>query len=103
MIDTDIQFMTRENLKATIVALREQVRYVRDQRLDDLCWMDLYRLYELLPEGLDGLVDLRTDPDMLTHCGVYIDCLRECPLDREEALRVYRQKIPKKIWESENL
>lgn len=43
--------MTESDKVFEILKLRKEIRYCRDQKGDDRCWMDLERLYQLLPEG----------------------------------------------------
>jgi hypothetical protein len=50
---TEFQLEVRE-LKNETEKLRDGIRYHRDQKGDDRCWVDDLRLYELLPEGPAG-------------------------------------------------
>jgi hypothetical protein len=54
IMDNDLEPMTAEEMKAEIIKLREAIRYHRDQKGDDRCWVDDLRLYEILPEGAVG-------------------------------------------------
>ena len=50
-IDADIAPMNEECLRAEIMKLRTEIRYHRDQKGDDRCWLDDVKLYKVLPEG----------------------------------------------------
>jgi hypothetical protein len=54
MIDNDLETMSLEELKAEVKKLRTVIRYHKDQKGDDRCWVDDIRLYEALPEGPVG-------------------------------------------------
>ena len=54
-IDGDLESMTSKRLKEEVKKLRSEIRYHRDQKGDDRCWVDDLRLYEALPEGAAGL------------------------------------------------
>lgn len=49
--DQDLNEMTNDQLLAEAKKLRAAIRYHRDQKGDDRCWVDDVRLYEALPEG----------------------------------------------------
>lgn len=49
--DQDLSEMTEEQLRDEAKKLRAAIRYHRDQKGDDRCWVDDIRLYEALPEG----------------------------------------------------
>lgn len=70
----------------------DAIRCHRDQRLDDRCWIDDYDLYAVLPEGLEGQVDIRQLPpeEMLKNCRRYVG-FRQITQDPKEALRLYRE------------
>ena len=53
-MDIDLDQMSVEELKCEVIKLRSSIRYHRDQKGDDRCWVDDLRLYELLPEGPVG-------------------------------------------------
>ena len=42
--------MSADELRAAIVELRNEIRWHRDQRGDDRCWLDDDKLYKTLPE-----------------------------------------------------
>jgi hypothetical protein len=54
MMDDDLETMSLEELKTEAKKLRASIRYHRDQKGDDRCWVDDLRLYETLPEGAVG-------------------------------------------------
>lgn len=70
--------------------LERAIRKLCSQRLDDLCWQDLYELAEA---GRCPMPDLKLLPReiMLRNCEKYVDCLGKCPADRAEALRQYKE------------
>lgn len=55
--------------------LRQGIRYHRDQKGDDRCWVDDVRLYELLPEGPTEGYDskLPTRDVFLANCARFHD------------------------------
>lgn len=69
---TEFQLETRE-LKKEIEKLQEGIRYHRDQKGDDRCWVDDLRLYELLPEGSVGY-----DPTLPPEETFLENCKRFC-------------------------
>lgn len=69
MSDSDLESMTPEQLKAEVQKLRGVIRYHRDQKGDDRCWVDDLRLYELLPEGAKGYDStLPPEEEFLANC-----------------------------------
>jgi hypothetical protein len=59
--------------RTEIKKLQDGIRYHRDQKGDDRCWVDDLRLYELLPEGSAGY-DSTLPPE-----DVFLDnCKRFC-------------------------
>lgn len=59
--------------KSKVKKLQDGIRYHRDQKGDDRCWVDDVRLYELLPEGPVGY-DSTLPPE-----DVFLDnCKRFC-------------------------
>jgi hypothetical protein len=69
MIDQDLENMSPDLLKEEIRRLRDVIRYHRDQKGDDRCWVDDLRLYEILPEGAVGLdTTLPTEEVFLENC-----------------------------------
>ena len=67
--DEDLESIGAEDLKAEIRKLRKGIRYHRDQKGDDRCWVDDLRLYELLPEGPAGYDStLPTEEKFLENC-----------------------------------
>ena len=53
-MDEDLKTMTSEALQEEVIKLRSVIRYHKNQKGDDRCWVDDLRLYEALPEGADG-------------------------------------------------
>ncbi len=53
-MNEDLESMSLEELKAEVLKLRSSIRYHKDQKGDDRCWVDDLRLYEALPEGAEG-------------------------------------------------
>jgi hypothetical protein len=49
-MDEDLTKMSLEELQTEAKRLRDAIRYHRDQKGDDRCWVDDLRLYEALPE-----------------------------------------------------
>lgn len=81
-----------------VIQLEDGIRAVRDQwRGDDKCWLDLFKLFALLPEGFtpparDATVDLENCKKFIERChqpgpeyvspqvriGELEECLKEC-------------------------
>jgi hypothetical protein len=53
-MDEDLDQMDEASLRAEAKKLRAAIRYHKDQKGDDRCWVDDLRLYEALPEGAAG-------------------------------------------------
>lgn len=54
--------------------LRKAIRYHRDQKANDRCWIDDVTLYQVLPEGAAGLdTSLPSRDAFLTNCARYHD------------------------------
>jgi hypothetical protein len=65
---TELVLENRE-LKIEAEKLRDAIRYHRDQKGDDRCWVDDLRLYEILPEGPVGYDStLPTEEVFLENC-----------------------------------
>ena len=72
-MDEDLELMSIDLLKEEIKKLRSLIRYHKDQKDDDRCWVDDIRLYEALPEGCVGY-DSTLPPE-----DVFLDnCKRFC-------------------------
>lgn len=71
MIDSDIQGLLKHELKAEIMRLRNAIRYHRDQKGHDRCWLDDATLYGVLPEYSE--VDFKLPPkcEFLENCELY--------------------------------
>jgi hypothetical protein len=46
--------LANRDLANAVMKLQDAIRYHRDQKGDDRCWVDDLRLYEILPEGPVG-------------------------------------------------
>ena len=69
MIDDDLDSMSVYSLKEEVKKLRNIIRYHRDQKGDDRCWVDDIRLYETLPEGSVGYEStLPSEEVFLSNC-----------------------------------
>lgn len=82
-------------LLGELVRLRGIVREVCSQKLDDLCWMDLYKLADAIGCLMPDMTTLPKDV-MMSNCSKYIDCLNRCPRSREMALMEYCQMMGRK-------
>ena len=68
-MNNDLETMSLEELKEETKKLRAVIRYHRDQKGDDRCWVDDLRLYEMLPEGSVGYDStLPTEEVFLENC-----------------------------------
>lgn len=54
-----------------IKALRESIRYHRDQKGDDRCWVDDDRLWGLLPDAPSKPTSLPSYEEMMKRCGAF--------------------------------
>lgn len=66
-IDTDLDAMTREELVAEVVLLRNGIRAHRDSTRHDLSWHHP-QLWGLLPERTDPVPDVPDWPQFLRGC-----------------------------------
>lgn len=69
---TELLLETRA-LKSELEKTRDAIRYHRDQKGDDRCWVDDVRLYEILPEGPVGY-----DPTLPPEDVFLENCKRFC-------------------------
>jgi hypothetical protein len=68
-MNDDLDGMTEENLKDEIKKLRAVIRYHKNQKGHDRCWVDDLRLYETLPEGAVGYdPNLPPEDEFLDNC-----------------------------------
>lgn len=72
-LDKDLDGMSIVDLHDEIKKLRNVIRYHRDQKGDDRCWVDDLRLYEALPEG-----PVNYDPTLPPEEEFMANCKRFC-------------------------
>ena len=78
-MDDDLQTMSREELHAEVVKLRQAIRAHRDASGHDLCWHHP-ALWALLPEKTDPRITVPTWPQFLRGCVRYRESLdRQAP------------------------
>ena len=78
-MDTDLKEMTREELTAEVIKLREGIRKHRDSSGQELCWHHP-ALWSLLPEITDPLPTIPDWPAFLHGCVKYRESLdRQLP------------------------
>lgn len=69
---TEVTALSRLELVAEVVRLRNAIREHRDQKGDDRCWMDDSKLYAALPEA-SGIEPILPPPEeMLSNCKRFI-------------------------------
>src|SRR5687767_15941822 len=68
--DAELERMTREQLVAEVVKLREAIRAHRDSTLHELCWHHP-GMWALLPEQSDPLPSVPEWPEFMNGCIVY--------------------------------
>ena len=54
-----------------IKTLRQSIRYHRDQKGDDRCWLDDHRLWSLLEDTQPKTIDLPSFDQMMETCGAF--------------------------------
>lgn len=57
--DQDLRGKSPDELCAEVMKLRGEIRYHRDQKGHDRCWIDDVKLYKALPEGATELANFR--------------------------------------------
>jgi hypothetical protein len=67
MVDDDLTSLTREDLLAEVIRLREGIRRHRDSTGHELCWHHP-QLWGLLPEKTDPLPTVPEWPQFLRGC-----------------------------------
>jgi len=78
-MDTDLQEMSREQLVAEVVSLRQGIRAHRDATGHDLCWHHP-ALWNLLPEKTDPRIAVPAWPQFMLGCIKYRESLdRQAP------------------------
>jgi hypothetical protein len=75
-LDGDVRKMTREELIAEVLKLRNGIREHRDSTLHELCWHHP-KLWRLLPEKTDPLPEVPDWPQFLEGCLYYRRSLDE--------------------------
>jgi hypothetical protein len=83
-MDTDLEAMTRDELIAAVVLLRNAIRQHRDTSRHDLCWHQP-ALWGLLPEKTDPQPQVPAWPQFIQGCIRYRQSLDE---QLPQALRV---------------
>jgi hypothetical protein len=73
-MDTDLQEMTREQLVAEVIKLRQGIRAHRDTTGHDLCWHHP-ALWALLPEKVDPQIAVPEWPHFMRGCIKYRESL----------------------------
>ena len=104
--DTDLKQLDQLALRNEIVKMRKALRYHRDQKGDDRCWLDDDLLYELMPETPPST--LLPSPAFMERCQRFHEA-RQCPeqvvnnasctLDTDEDLALMddRQFLPEAL------
>ena len=78
-MDDDLSTLTREQLIAEVIRLRNGIRAHRDSSGQDLCWHHP-ELWKLLPEPLSRDIEVPAWPNFLRGCVKYRESLdRELP------------------------
>ena len=71
-LNEDIESMSLNDLKNEVIKLRDMIRYHKDQKLNDRCWLDDIKLYECLPEACEGYDStLPSENIFLENCKIY--------------------------------
>lgn len=78
-LNGDLDSLGREELRAEIIKLRAEIRYHRDQRGHDRCWLDDVKLYRALPETTEAEFPLPERSEFLTNCARYWETRQPCP------------------------
>ena len=74
MIDDDLENLSREQLLAEVLRLREGIRRHRDSTEQELCWHHP-ALWSLLPERTDPLPSVPEWPQFMRGCVRYRESL----------------------------
>lgn len=76
-LDSDLTSLSRVGLEDEIRRLRASIRYAAQTYNDSRCFLDFFRLFDLLPEGR-RCYDTRilTKEDFVENCGVFYDCMK---------------------------
>lgn len=95
-MDTDLEYLNKEELIAEIKKLREGIRKHRDSTKHELCWHHP-QLWNLLPEKTKPEIEVPDWPQFLRGCLHYRESL---DIQNPDAMRI--QDPYKKGNESEN-
>jgi hypothetical protein len=68
--------MTDKNFLTDLKFLRAAIRYHRDQKGDDRCWIDDNKLWALLPDSPPDLVGLPSFDEMMKRCSDFFQYRR---------------------------
>ncbi len=85
------------HIKAEILRLRNAIRYHRDQKGDDRCWLDDDWLWSLLPGGAEPPKTLPSYEEMMSRCGAFY---RDRRADQADLIPVDAQ-IDFAIWDQD--
>ncbi len=83
VVDSDLTSLSRVGLEKEIMLLRNAIRYARDQYNDNKCFLDFFRLFELLPEGKRADTRILDKAHMMGNCGIFYDCMK-CYLENPD-------------------
>lgn len=72
--DKELNEVSRDELISEIYRLRKGIRYHRDEKGDDRCWLDDQKLYELLPETGNKDFTLPPKEKFLQSCNRFWEC-----------------------------
>jgi hypothetical protein len=89
-LDTDLEQMTRDQLIAEVVRLREGIRAHRDSNWHELCWHHP-QLWGLLPERTDPIPEVPHWPQFLEGCLRYRQSLDKQLPDAPRTDKRYRE------------
>lgn len=83
--DDDLLSRSADELRQEVQNLRELLRWHRDQKGDDRCWLDDIKLYSALPEGSAGVeFKLPNRDKFLTNCAKFWETRQPCPAKLHE-------------------
>lgn len=72
--DPEVEKWDRVRLEQEVMKLRSAIRYHRDQKGDDRCWLDDIKLYEALPETGNAELTLPPKEEFLGSCKKFWEC-----------------------------
>jgi hypothetical protein len=70
-MDPDLEALGLDQLRAEVMLLRSGIRYHRDQRGHERCWLNDIELYSLLPELAEAEFLLPDQGAFLEQCALY--------------------------------